>query len=116
MNQKNIGFYPFGRGNLGRTPALQQLDVLLQHQFRLPGSWRLSVGVNAINVFDQMTVTRYATVPYRDQFNLDDTLFFSGFDPVAQAAALRLRPDARFGLASAYQNRRGIRLQGRVSF
>ena len=43
--------------------------------------------LNAINVFDQKTVTGYQTTPYRDQFNVSDATFFSGFDPVAVATA-----------------------------
>jgi hypothetical protein len=116
MAQKGINFYPYGRGDLGRTPAYSQLDALLQHQFRLARGTKLTLGVNAINVFDQETVIRYATSPYRDQFNLADTVFFGGFDPVAVATAQRFRPDARFGLASGYQTRRSVRLQAKFAF
>ena len=42
----------------------------------------MTIGVNAINLFDQKTVTglRQAT-PYRDGFNVADATFFGGFDP-----------------------------------
>ncbi len=33
MSQKNINFFPYGRGNLGRTPAFSQVDLLLQQEF-----------------------------------------------------------------------------------
>jgi outer membrane receptor for Fe3+-dicitrate len=71
-SQKNINFFPFGRGDLGRTPTFSQFDMLLQQDFRLPGRTRVTVGLNAINVFDQKTVTAFQTTPYRDQFNLSD--------------------------------------------
>jgi hypothetical protein len=115
-SQKNINFFPYGRGNLGRTPAFSQFDLLLQHEIRLPGAVRASIGVNAINLFDQKTITSYAGTPYRDQFNLSDAAFFAGFDPAAVASSQNFRPDARFGLANGYQDARVIRLQAKVLF
>jgi hypothetical protein len=49
MSEKNINFFPFGRGNLGRTPAFSQVDLLLQQDFRLPSNMRVTIGLNAIN-------------------------------------------------------------------
>jgi TonB dependent receptor/Carboxypeptidase regulatory-like domain/TonB-dependent Receptor Plug Domain len=115
-SQKNINFFPFGRGNLGRTPNYSQVDLLLQQEFRLLGRTRATIGVNAINVFDQKTVTGFSTTPYRDQFNLSDAAFFGGFDPAAVATAQNFRRDARFGLASGYQDARVIRVQAKFSF
>ena len=116
MTQKNIAFFPNGRGDLGRTPTYSQVDLLLQHEVRLPNDLRVTFGLNAINLFDQKTITRYNTTPYRDQFNVNDATFFGGFDPVAVATAQNFRRDARLGLASEYQEFRVIRLQAKFSF
>jgi hypothetical protein len=116
MSQKNINFFPFGRGDLGRTPTYSQVDLLVQQEFGLPGDLRVTVGVNAINLFDQKTVTQYNTTPYRDGFNVDDSTFFGGFDPGAVATAQNFRRDARLGMASAYQDFRVIRLQAKLTF
>ena len=116
MSQKNINFFPYGRGDLGRTPTYSQVDLLAQHEIRLPRGLRLSVGINAINLFDQKTVTQFNTTPYRDGFNVSDAVFFAGFDPAAVATSLNFRRDARLGLASAYQDPRVLRLQARFSF
>ncbi len=56
------------------------------------------------------------TTPYRDGFNVADATFFGGFDPAAVAAAQNFRPDARFGMASGFQDPRVIRLQAKFSF
>jgi len=89
-------FFPYRRGNLGRTPFLNQTDLLIQHQVRLPRGVRATVGVNIINLFDQMTPTLFQTTPYRDAFSVSDTDFFAGFDPVACAAAHKnIRADPR---------------------
>ena len=116
MSQKNINFFPYGRGDLGRTPTYSQVDLLVQQEFRLPSNLRVTVGVNAINVFDQKTVTQYNTTPYRDGFNVDDSTFFGGFDPAAVATAQNFRRDARLGMASGYQDFRVIRLQAKFTF
>ena len=93
MSQKNISFFPYGRGDLGRTPTFSQVDLLLQQEFRLPGSMRVTLGVNAINLFDQKTRdAAISATPYRDGFNVDDPAFFGGFDPAAVAAAQDFRP------------------------
>ena len=35
MSEKGIPFFPFGRGDLGRTPVLHQTDLLMQHVLRI---------------------------------------------------------------------------------
>ena len=64
-------------------------------------------------------VTRRATSPYRDGFNVSDQAFFSGtFDPaaLATAAPATYRPNAQFGLADQYQSRRQMRLNVHWTF
>ena len=115
-SQKNINFFPNGRGDLGRTPTFSQVDLLLQQDVRLSRSLRVSIGVNAINVFDQKIETTFIGTPYRDQFNVDDATFFGGFNPSAVASSHGFRPDACFGKASGYQGARAVRLQAKLMF
>lgn len=116
MSEKNIPFFPYGRGDLGRTPVYTQTDVVLQHDFRL-GSRRINANVNVTNLFDQDTATGYNTTPYRDSFNISDAAFFAGFDPVAlKAATPSIRVDPRFRQPSAFQARRVIRFNVKYSF
>ena len=119
MRQKGIPFYPFGRGDLGRTPAYYRTDLLIQHDFRLFDRHRINVGLNIENLFDHDTVTRIFQVVNRDTFNVTDQVFFSGtFDPIAlQASAPQTyRPDPRFNLPDQWQQRREMRLQVRYTF
>jgi outer membrane receptor protein involved in Fe transport len=110
-------FFPYGRGDLGRTPSLAQTDLLVQQQVPLPRNMRAVLAVNVINLFDQKTATLYATTPYRDAFSVPDAQFFAGFDPAAYAAANpSIRADPRFGLASTYQSQRAATLQFKVTF
>lgn len=118
MREKGIPFFPNGRGDLGRTPAMTRTDVFLQHDFTF-GRHRFNIGLNVENLFDQDTVTRIFTIPYRDTFNVSDQVFFSGtFDPVAlQASApATYRPDPRFKQADQWMLRREMRLQIKYVF
>jgi hypothetical protein len=113
-----LNFYPYGRADLGRTPFYTQTDLLLQQQIPLPGKRvRLMLGANVINLFDQKIVTLNQTTPYRDAFSVPDVQFFAGFDPKAYAASTAgIRVDPRFGMASAFQTRRALTIQSKVTF
>ena len=120
MREKGIPFYPFGRNDLGRTPAMTRTDVFVQHDFRI-GRHRFNIGLNVENLFDQDTVTRLFTLPYRstDTFNVSDPVFFSGtFDPVAMATAApnTYRAEPRWMLPDQWMLRREMRLQLKYSF
>jgi outer membrane receptor protein involved in Fe transport len=111
-----IFFFPFGRGDLGRTPVVSQTDLLVQHTLPPFGRYRINLSANVTNLFDQDTVTRLFSQPYRDNINLPFTDFFKGFDPAAYATANKVRNDARFLQPDQYLNRRAIRLNARISF
>ena len=118
MREKGIPFYPFGRGDLGRTAATTRTDLFLQHDITT-GRHKFKIGLNVENLFDQDTVTRIFTVPYRDTFNVSDQVFFSGtFDPVALQASApgTYRPDPRFKQADQWMQRREMRLELKYSF
>jgi hypothetical protein len=42
-----------GRGSLGRTPFLTQIDLLMSHEIKLGGARRLRLEFNALNLFNQ---------------------------------------------------------------
>jgi hypothetical protein len=123
----SVPVYYNGRGDLGRTPMINQTDLNILHDFKLKGSTRLSLQANISNLFDQDTVTQIAFAAYRDALvipgftNNPGGAFFQqgGFDTVAiQAARLPAsgRPDPRYKLPNAYQSPRAIRVMARVSF
>src|SRR5262249_17519118 len=106
-----INFFPYGRGDLGRTPVYSQTDVFVQQRVPLLGSAKVTVGVIVSNLFDQQTAISASTAPYRDAFNVSNAQFFSGFDPKAVAASTSgIRLDARYGQANSFQPRRSILL------
>jgi hypothetical protein len=125
-----------GRGDLGRTPVTSQVDLFLQHDFRLFGLHRLNVNLNVDNLFNQDGVTSYTSTPYRDtlngvpgfsgtgtsgQLSPRDAYLLGGYDPVALVASLRaagtaIRDNSLFGKPSGFQGRRQLRLGIKYSF
>ena len=111
-----IPFYPYGRGDLGRTPVYSQTDLYLQHEFRLGNDQRIQLQMNVNNLFDQKTVVSRDLTPYVTGLNLDDTAFFSGFDTKAEVAKAGILSDPAhtfdggYGAgASGFQGKRQIR-------
>jgi hypothetical protein len=134
-----VGYSPTfinGRGDLGRTPVFSQVDMFLQHDFRLKGSHRVNVNLNIDNLFDQDVVTGITSTPWRDNFSgvpglsgtgsagtlsARDAYLFAGYDPVAlanslRAAGTRMRDNSLFGKPSGFQSRRQLRLGFKYSF
>jgi hypothetical protein len=116
LNQNNMAFFPYGRGDLGRYPAMSRTDLLLQQEVQLPGLTRFSAGMNVMNLFDQDIVTSRNVAPYRDGLYLSDAAFFAGFDPQAYAQANKLRAQPMYKMPNGFLGRRSIRLQAKFSF
>lgn len=125
---------PFGRGDLGRTPWLSQLDLNIVQEFKLIGASRISVGVNIDNVFDQMTWTNYFLTttqgpsPYRDSLTVANPPALSLYGPNitpynldAMVAAYRaegrtMRDNPFYTTPDRYQGRREMRFQAKITF
>ena len=79
ITYKSVPVFSDARGDLGRTSTYTQTDLLFQHEIPLPGSSRMSVGLNILNLFDQDTVTRQFQARYRDPIaGITDAQFFRG--------------------------------------
>ena len=50
-----------GRGDLGRTDAFTQTDLLLRHSFHVGGSSRIALEAYTFNLFDQDAITNVTT-------------------------------------------------------
>ena len=115
--------YPHGRGNLGRTPIWSQLDLQVQHEFRLGGNQRLILNANIDNLFDQATwYNYYSSRQWRDTVNFPDSVYFGApWTPEAlvadaRAAGSRVRDELLFGVQDSFQGERSIRLQAKWVF
>ncbi len=123
INWNGYPVYYDGRANLGRLPVYKNLDLNVQHDFRLGGSRRITVQANFLNLFDIKSVTGwYSTEPYRDRVAPSDAVFFGGpWTPQPVVADLRaiggtVRDQVWYMTPDAYQNRREIRFNVKYTF
>jgi len=115
-SQLGIPFYPYGRGDLGRTPVYSQTDLYLQHEFRLGNDQRIQLQMNVNNLFDQKTAVSRDLTKWLGRINLSDTAFFNGFDTAAEMAKASSNEDPLFNYdggygkgVTAFQGKRQIR-------
>jgi outer membrane receptor protein involved in Fe transport len=101
-SQRGIPFYPYGRGDLGRTPVYSQMDLYLQHEFRLGNDQRIQLQMNINNLFDQKIVVRRDLTRWLGRTNLSDTAFFNGFDVVQENANAGSDEDPTFNYDGGY--------------
>ncbi len=85
-----IPIFVNGRGDLGRTAALTQTDLLVGHEVRLSETRRLRFEANFLNLFNQKT-SRHRFVDYNRQRNsaemdLSKVDLAKGFDYKAMVA------------------------------
>jgi hypothetical protein len=115
--------YPFGRGDIGRTPFFHNFDLNLIHEFKPlknHESVRVKGEFTVFNLFNNSTITnRNVDLLHVDDGQLtftNDTDVFKGFDTYALMKAQGDRISPLYGLASGFQSPRSARLQFSFSF
>ena len=105
----NVPFFPFGRGNLGRTEMLSQTDLKLTHTVPLFNS-NLQFEMTVLNLFDQDAVTRRYNNRTVSALPLSTQQFFAGsWD---YQTLLHENPDildVKFNQPDEFQMRRQVR-------
>jgi hypothetical protein len=61
----SAGYFPFNRGNMGRTPFLTVTNAYVEYNFKI-GRTTLQVNANVDNLFDSKTARRVYTSKYLD--------------------------------------------------
>ena len=117
------GYYPFGRADRGRMPMITQTDIYAEYNFELTEGYRAQFSINVTNLFDQDTVTAYGRSPNRDALKIDPAilkqLYESGqpldiMSYMGEGTGVRL--SEMYGMESAFQGSRYIRLGFKLSF
>lgn len=120
-----VPVYPFGRGDLGRSDAFTQTDLLVSHTIPITERVNLKFEGNVINLFNQAAVMNINNRINRSgNLALSDADFFNGYDilsaglpanPVYGLPGTRAQGLTATG-ANAYQGIREIRLGVRLQF
>jgi hypothetical protein len=108
--------FPYGRGDMGRSPMLTRTDLLLSHDLRLTGNKRVRLELNVINLFNQKTtrhlfnfINKGGLIPDRTSSFIDlaNTDLTQGYDV---NALIRATPDGasafdpRYGMPDLFEN------------
>jgi hypothetical protein len=112
-----VPVYYNGRGDLGRTPALTQTDILVAHTYGLSEHTKVKFDFNVLNLFNQASVLNIGQQINRNG-NLNAFVSVADFyahgfnaealvNPVDGASPAR---SAIYGLPTAYQGNRTVRL------
>lgn len=119
----SLPFFPYGRGDLGRTPTLTQTDLYIAHPFKIGDRYEIEVSLNIINLFDEDADLRYgnasgnsANNPLLEDLPLSNEEFFAGFDPQQIITDENLSHDPLFNKARDFQDRRAVRFGIRFRF
>jgi len=111
-NVDGPGYYPFNRGDLGRTPFLFYADAYAEYNVRLGGRYGLQFSVNLSNMFNVDTPTNFNQTPYRVNISPgDEGLLTTTWEPSPTA-----RLDGRFGFANTFFAPLQARLGMKFSF
>ena len=120
--------FPYGRGDMGRTPAYVQSDLSYNHGFKINEKFTARFEANIVNLFNQAAVISRTTQLNRaGAIGIDPVDFFKGYDPrtfvKANDPRIPLNPIYNLpgghyavGRAGAYQAPRNIRLGVRLVF
>jgi hypothetical protein len=101
-----------GRNSDERLPPLNQLDLHLQHQWRLGGALRLTVSLNALNLLNRATAINYfpSELAVGQAITIDESRFYDGID------TQQLVRDPRLMMDSEFQTPRSLRIGFKLGF
>jgi len=111
-------FFPYGRGNMGRTPVLSNTDLSLFQDIPMFGQ-ALQLQLTVLNLFDQDTVTRLDNTRYFGTGTLPvntDQFFNTSWDYEGLLAANPAIVDPKWGQPNQWQAPREVRLTVKFTF
>jgi hypothetical protein len=113
--------FPYGRGDMGRTPFFFNTDFQLQHDFgafKSHEQMKLRIEATVFNLFNSATVTdRFKTITHSNDVGSTGLTFpsaaavFKGWDTRALMTSQEIRVDPQYARASAFQGPRSERVQ-----
>ncbi|HOW86687.1 MAG TPA: TonB-dependent receptor [Candidatus Aminicenantes bacterium] len=111
-NVDSVGYFPYNRGNMGRTPFIFLANAYIEYRISLGGHRALSFNLNVDNVFNARTATRIYTTKYRYNISPGDAALIStDWEPSPDEVV-----DPRFGMKYGFLAPISGRLGMRFSF
>jgi len=116
MLNNQQGWYPNGRGDMGRTPILWQLDLYAEYNMKLGSKFNLNLNANVTNVTNNKIAQRVYNRLYDSQVSLDNDEIVAGFNVDELMAELGIPRDPRYGQDYYFLPSIAIRLGAKLSF
>jgi hypothetical protein len=107
------GYYPLGRGDMGRTPFYTRADLYADYSFKI-GKYNAQINCNIANLFNQQIALRYRSYYNTGNVALTDEELMAGFDALALVPADEIDP--RYGADWHYTEKIRARLGFRFIF
>ena len=111
-----LPFFPYGRGDMGRTETFTQTDLNLAHTFTFGSNYGFELSLNVTNLFDEENVTSIYNDGVDQDLPLSNAEFFGGFNANQVITDNDIPRDDLYGFAERFQNRRRVRLGAKFTF
>ena len=111
-----LPFFPFGRGDLGRTDTFTQTDLNLAHTFTFGADYGFELSLNVTNVFDEENIIAVNNGGVDQSLPLSDAEFFAGFNADQVIATEGIPRNDLFNMPNRFQGRRRVRLGAKFTF
>lgn len=98
------GFYPLGRGNLGRNPFLWQIDLYAEYNLKLSEKYTLNFNVNVTNVTNNDIAQRTWTQYNDAKINVDEETLLNGWDYLQMVQEKGAHHDPRYKMQYTFMN------------
>jgi Carboxypeptidase regulatory-like domain/TonB-dependent Receptor Plug Domain len=110
------GWYPNGRGDMGRTPFLWQLDLYAEYNIKLGSKFNLNLNANVTNVTNNKIAQRVYNSLYANEVNRSNDYIANGFDVNQLMSELGLPIDPRYGMEQYFLPSLTVRFGAKLSF
>lgn len=116
MLNNQQGWYPNGRGDMGRTPFLWQLDLYAEYNIKLGSKFNLNLNANVTNLTNNKIAQRIYNRLYDDDISRSNDYIVGGFDVNDLMNELGLPIDPRYGMEEYFLPSIAVRLGAKLSF
>ncbi|MCP4219190.1 MAG: TonB-dependent receptor [bacterium] len=110
------GYYPLGRGNLGRNDFLWQMDIYAEYNLKVSDKHTLSFSVNVTNVTDNQIASRTYQLYNGAGIFLPEETLRDGYDYLEEIAAKGAYLDPQYQMKYRYQDHIAARIGVKFMF
>jgi hypothetical protein len=116
MLNNQQGWYPNGRGDMGRTPFLWQLDLYAEYNIKLGSKFNLNLNANVTNITNNKIAQRIYNRLYDDDISRSNDYIVGGFNVNDLMNELGLPVDPRYQMEQYFLPSIAVRLGAKLSF